>query len=79
MLRKLATAGRVIGIATVLIFPFSLGAMAAGSSTGTTTGTSTSKDCSTYDKSSKDYRDCMAGKHSGGNTSGGSTRTTPGH
>jgi hypothetical protein len=77
MIRKLATAGRVIGIATLLIAPFSVGALAAGSSTGT--GTTTSKDCSTYSKNTKAYRDCMAGKSSGGNTSGGSTRTTPGH
>jgi hypothetical protein len=77
MIRKLASAGRVIGIATLLLAPFSVGAIAAGSSTGT--GSSTSKNCSSYDKNTKAYRDCMAGKHSGGNTSGGSTPSTPGH
>jgi len=75
MIRKLATAGRVIGIAALLIGPLSVGAaLAAGSSTSPS-----GKDCSAFDKSTKAYRDCISGKSSGDNTRGGSTSTTPGH
>jgi hypothetical protein len=79
MIRKLATVGRVIGVAALLAAPLSVGGVALAGDTGTSTSQS-GKDCSTLDKSTKAYRDCMAAtKGSGGNTSGGSTRTTPGH
>lgn len=66
MICKLATVGRVTGIATLLAGPLAIGgvALAAGPSTSPS-----GKDCSALDKTTQAYRDCIAGKSSGG-TSG---------
>jgi hypothetical protein len=71
MIRMLATAGRVVGIAALLAAPLSIGGVAMAAGTGSSPSTSApSKDCSTLDKTTKAYRDCISGKSSGGSTMG---------
>jgi hypothetical protein len=76
MIRKLATVGRVIGIAALFVGPLSICgvALAAGSSAAQSGTSQSGKDCSTLDKTTKAYRDCISGKSSGG--AGGSSGTT---
>ena len=69
MIRKLATAGRVVGIAALLAAPLSIGGVALAADSGSST-TMPSKNCSTLDKTTKAYRDCISGKSSGSGTMG---------
>ena len=69
MIRKLATVGRVVGIAALLAAPLSIGGVALAAGAGPSTS-APSKDCSTLDKTTQAYRDCISGKSSSGSTMG---------